>query len=63
MEGMVRIEAPHFCAGVELRDNKVVKVAPILKYMRGWEVSRVTSYCDRVTSKKKKWKWEIRYDQ
>ena len=54
MEGMVRIEAPHFCAGVELRDNKVVKVAPILKYMRGWEVSRVTSYCDRVTSKKKK---------
>lgn len=60
---MIQIKAPHFCAGVELSDNKVVKTAPIVKYMKGWEADRVSSYCDRITKKKKKWKWEIYYDK
>lgn len=59
----VWIDAPHFCAGVELFDGKVVKTAPILKYMMGWDVNKVTSYCGRITRKKKKWKWEMLYDE
>jgi hypothetical protein len=45
MNLLIRIEAPHFVAGVELEDNKVVRGAPILSYMRGWSRIRVVSYC------------------
>lgn len=51
---MIQIDAPHFCAGAELYDGKVVRAAPIIKYMKGWDIHRIKMYC-----KKKKWKLEI----
>lgn len=42
---LLRIEAPHFVAGVVVRDHRVAKSAPIVKYMRGWPQSKVLSYC------------------
>lgn len=41
---LIRIEAPHFVAGVIIKDGLVVRAAPIVKYMRGWTTTRVTSY-------------------
>jgi len=40
---LVRITAPHFCAGVVIGGE----VAPILRYMRGWPLQRVLEYCRR----------------
>lgn len=37
---MIRITAPHFCAGIA--DGRA---APILKYMKGWTVRRIREYC------------------
>lgn len=51
----IRITAPHFCAGVEIdRNSRIIRTAPILSYMKGWTVERVTEYCDH-----KNWKWEV----
>jgi hypothetical protein len=43
----VRIEAPHFVAGVDVdeKDDRVVHAAPIVSYMRGWSAARVLAYC------------------
>ena len=47
----IRIDAPHFCAHAEIVDRRVgtgpIDVAPILKYMRGWDGKRVADYCRR----------------
>lgn len=41
-----RISAPHFVAGFEADSvSGVGRVAPILKYMRGWHYDRVLAYC------------------
>jgi len=57
------IDAPHFYAGLEIEKNstyldtfyystyKVVKAAPIIKYMVGWTKHNVENYCN-----KKGWK-------
>lgn len=43
---LLRIEAPHFVAAVDLdEDLTVVYYAPILKYMRGWSVEKIVEYC------------------
>ena len=42
---MIRIVAPHFVAGVVLKDERVIYAAPILKWMAGWTVDRVEGYC------------------
>ena len=42
---MIVIDAPHFNAAVALRDFTVVRAAPILRYMVGWNVKRVVDYC------------------
>lgn len=45
---MIRITAPHFCAGLVLDDLGVVtRAAPILRYMLGWRASRVVTYATR----------------
>lgn len=49
----VRIVASHFVAGVESLDRKIIKTAPILSYMMGWDIKKVIIYC-----KKKRWKVE-----
>lgn len=52
---LVRITAPHFCAGVEIDDkDKVVKFAPILKWTKGRTLWWLERYC-----KKKKWEIEV----
>ena len=49
-----RITAPHFVAGVVLEDDVVVRAAPIIKYMRGWNSARIKSY-----TRKKGWWYEF----
>jgi len=44
--GLLWIDAPHFCAGAEVIDGTVAgRIAPIIRYMRGWPMARVRSYC------------------
>jgi len=57
---LIRITAPHFCAGLTLGGLEVepqmrcegdasiiAETAPILSYMRGWQIERVRAYCKR----------------
>jgi hypothetical protein len=46
---MIRIEAPYFVAGVDGE-----RVAPIIKYMKGWSADKIVEYCN-----KKNWKYII----
>jgi hypothetical protein len=55
-ESMIRIESPYFVAGVIVQGDKVIRAAPIVKYMFGWTATKVVEYC-----KKKGWKYE-RYE-
>ena len=50
---MIRIVAPHFVAGVVLTD-RVIRTAPIVKYMIGWEPGRVRTY-----ARSKGWQTQI----
>lgn len=50
---MMVITAPHFCAAVIFKDRYVVRTAPILKYMLGWNREQVLGYCQT-----KKWHCE-----
>jgi hypothetical protein len=43
---LIRIEAPHFVAGIECNDENVVcRAAPIVAYMKWWNLNRVVMYC------------------
>jgi hypothetical protein len=45
---MIIIDAPHFYAAVVIdKTNQVVRAAPILQYMIGWDRQRVLAYADR----------------
>ena len=52
-EVILRIEAPHFVAGVVLRRDSwprpwtVVETAPILHYMKGWSPLSVSVYATK----------------
>lgn len=50
-----RIVAPHFVAGLNVsrRDGKVIRAAPVIRYMMGWDKPRFIRYC-----MKKSWKME-----
>ncbi len=50
----IQIKAPHFTAGVIVKDRAVVTAAPIIKYMIGWKYIKVLHYCDE-----KGWKYEF----
>ena len=50
---LIRIEAPHFVAGIEARGGRVVRAAPILAYMLGWDGARVAQY-----AKRRGWTWQ-----
>jgi hypothetical protein len=41
------VDAPHFSAGVIVRDGKIILAAPILAYSRGWSIDRFCDYCRR----------------
>ncbi len=52
---LVRITAPHFCAGMTReRFGARWRCAPILQYMADWQLSRIAAYC-----KIKHWKFEV----
>jgi hypothetical protein len=40
----IRITAPWFVAGVVIEEGKVVRAAPIVKYMVGWPKASVIKY-------------------
>jgi hypothetical protein len=44
---LLRIEAPHFVAGLDVTGRLVSDAAPIVAYMIGWSVRRVIAYCRR----------------
>lgn len=46
-ERLYQITAPDFCAGFVVRERHVMKPAPILTYMRGWEMTSVRDYTRR----------------
>ena len=50
---LVRIVAPHFVAGLEHDNDRVRRVAPIIKYMLGWTPRKVWDYCQS-----KGWKYK-----
>lgn len=41
---LLRITAPHFCAGIEVGVTDG-RCAPILHYMRRWSLQRIKEYC------------------
>ena len=47
IEMIARIEAPHFTAGIVLRNDRVVEAAPIVAYMKTkrWTRGKVKEYC------------------
>jgi len=47
---LVRITAPHFCAGVVVSKQ----AAPIVSYMIMWPLEQIQHYCWR-----KGWTWEM----
>lgn len=51
---ILRIEAPHFTAGVIADALERVRItAPILNYTLGWTAKRLIAYCEQ-----KRWKVE-----
>jgi hypothetical protein len=48
---MIIIDAPHFYAAVIFEWERVVRAAPILKYMEDWHYDLVLAY-----ARKKRWK-------
>jgi hypothetical protein len=43
---LIQIDSGYFCAGVVVEPRGIViKAAPILKYMVGWNSKRVHEYC------------------
>lgn len=41
---LVRVTAPHYCAGLEVESDRVVRAAPILKWAVGRDWSGVRAY-------------------
>ena len=50
---LYQVKSDYFVAGFCTANHKVVKVAPIIKYMKGWNLSRALEY-----AKSKGWKTE-----
>lgn len=47
IEILAVIEAPHFCAGIVLWNDRVIEAANIIKYMKHWSRDRVRAYCEK----------------
>lgn len=47
---LFQIDTPYFCAGGEIKDKMIIKAAPIIDYMVGWDAEKAYVYC-----LKKKW--------
>jgi hypothetical protein len=44
-EMLAVIDAPHFYAGIVLRDDRVIEAADVVRYMRRWTRAHVRTYC------------------
>jgi hypothetical protein len=53
-EKLIRITSGYFVCGIVCRDGIVVRAAPIVKYMKGWNGKRFVEYCN-----KKKFEFEV----
>lgn len=49
---LAQIDAPHFCAALDLDDRAWIAIAPIIGYMRDWPEAKIIAYC-----KRKGWKY------
>ena len=47
VERLVRVEAPHFVAGIVFQRRKAVETAPILRWALGSGWSWFSRYCER----------------
>ena len=43
-EQLLFIDAPHFCCGIVLVDDRVIRAAPIVRYLVGWHRHHVQRY-------------------
>ena len=50
---LLRISSNYFVAGIEIKNNKIISIAPIIKYMINWSMPEIKKYC-----KQKNWKIE-----
>lgn len=50
----IRLTSHYFCAGVVLGQKRVIRAAPILKYMKGWTRDEVLRY-----ARNKRWKIDL----
>ena len=39
---LIRITSPHFVAGYDMNNGNI---APIIKYMKGWNYNKILNYC------------------
>jgi len=39
---LIQITAPHFVAGYDTQSGRI---APIIRYMRGWPLEKIAGYC------------------
>jgi len=46
-ESLLAIDAPYFYCGVIVRNGRVIKTAPIVHYLSGWDLNRVQRYAQR----------------
>jgi hypothetical protein len=51
---LVRVEAPHFVAGLIVKNQRVVATAPILAWARGMGVVALEA-----SIKRKRWDWQV----
>ena len=51
---LLRLTLSSAIAGVELAGGRVVRAAPVIRYMLGWSVRRVQDYCQR-----RGWRWQL----
>ena len=45
MNKLIRITSNYFCAGAVIENNKITQIAPIIKYMKDWNYSKILNYC------------------
>lgn len=44
---MIRITAPHYCAGAVVYKSVVIDAAPIIRWMTGKTIAELRRYCAR----------------
>ncbi len=54
MDKLITIQSHWFDAGVVIHDGIAIDVAPIIKYMKGWDELKIIRYC-----KQRGFKWFI----